>query len=173
MAIWLLTCEMCKWASANKFKGNHVSILLSQLGQNICCCRFKSFFCHPVICKPLTTNVRILLRLIQTQKLEAGTLKPYCTASPPECWCCTDAMIVMTRSDAIGGQRKRWHFWRRARGTEGGNERAQEGTETDSEQRRSERGGREEEAWRWHPLCVPWSSANYLPFYIHTHFAHA
>lgn len=65
----------------------------------------------------------------------------------PKCWCSTEALIVMTRSDAIGGQRTHWYFWRHAWGSEGGNERVRERTEEDfrrEEQRRSERGSEPE-----------------------------
>lgn len=63
----------------------------------------------------------------------------------PKCWCSTEALIVMTRSDAIGGQRTHWYFWRHAWGSEGGNERECESEQRETsggreEQRRSERG---------------------------------
>ena len=104
------------------------------------------------------------------------------STSPTKCWCCKDAMIVTTGSDAIGGRRKRWHFWRRARGTEGGNESAQEGTERDSKriQRENSEGQRDrrrgEEPWRRIGWLNQLSSSNYHWLFgvLHSHtYSHA
>lgn len=84
----------------------------------------------------------------------------------------------MARSETIGGQRKRWHFWRQTCGTEGGNERAREGTQggfkegtTKVRERR-----REEEAWTWnplssfgHPLTIWCFAFTHICSYMNTH----